>query len=106
MSREETKASVDPLASTGDQNEEWIVQSKPSRRLVPQHSLTKQDLAADKNKDNNPPAPATGAGTGGSVAANHQYHSTSTASHSGHSTTAVPADSPKKKGTEGSQYVF
>lgn len=32
-----------------DQNDEWIVQSKP-RRLVPQHSLSRQDLEADKSK--------------------------------------------------------
>jgi hypothetical protein len=32
-----------------EQNDEWIVQSKP-RRLVPQHSLSRQDLEADKAK--------------------------------------------------------
>jgi len=31
------------------QNDEWIVQAK-TRRLVPQHSLSRQDLEADKNK--------------------------------------------------------
>ena len=35
--------------ATQDQNDEWIVQSKP-RRLVPQHSLSRQDLEADKGK--------------------------------------------------------
>lgn len=35
--------------ATQDQNDEWIVQSKP-RRLVPQHSLSRQDLEADKSK--------------------------------------------------------
>lgn len=41
----------DPKANdaTQDQNDEWIVQSKP-RRLVPQHSLSRQDLEADKGK--------------------------------------------------------
>jgi hypothetical protein len=41
---EETKGDT-----TQDQNDEWIVQSKP-RRLVPQHSLSRQDLEADKAK--------------------------------------------------------
>lgn len=40
---------VPKVESGQDQNDEWIVQSKP-RRLVPQHSLSKQDLDSDKNK--------------------------------------------------------
>lgn len=36
-------------ADANQQNDEWIVQAK-TRRLVPQHSLSRQDLEADKNK--------------------------------------------------------
>jgi hypothetical protein len=45
MSAEDSKIAENSV----EQNDEWIVQSKP-RRLVPQHSLSRQDLEADKSK--------------------------------------------------------
>lgn len=42
-------SSEDNKPVEGQQNDEWIVQAK-TRRLVPQHSLSRQDLEADKNK--------------------------------------------------------
>ena len=36
-------------AEASQQNDEWTVAAK-TRRLVPQHSLSRQDLEADKNK--------------------------------------------------------
>jgi hypothetical protein len=45
MSAEDSKI----VETSVEQNDEWIVQSKP-RRLVPQHSLSRQDLEADKSK--------------------------------------------------------
>ena len=45
-----TPSETVPKSET-EQEDEWIVQAKPSRRLVPQHSLSRQDLDADASKN-------------------------------------------------------